>query len=191
MDPEAQEAAKRAELKERLEEIAGRKLDMTDEQLSSITRPIASSTYLTKHDYPSGDDAWVTSERVIGAETSCTDSFLLDIGGLIITGDNGREVFRLSNFDCINRHGFNSYHEPVILLATPRGTSPVFMTMSHKFLYNPVFALNFDVEIIASSWNPDGTAAANVPFYWRCRLPAEILIFRSQEGHGFGPTPPA
>jgi hypothetical protein len=181
MDPDAQEAAKRAELKERLEEIAGRKLDMTDEQLFSLLRPIASATYLTeKHDVQGGDDTWVTSERVISAQEVCTDSSLLDIGGLIKTGSNGRAVFRLNNFDRCLRHGFNDYSEPVNLLATPKGTSPVFMTISHELIFEPQFALNVDVEITASAWNPDGTAAANVPFYWRCRVPTSTVIFRSQ-----------
>ena len=71
MDSDTQETAKRAELKARLEEIAGRKLDMTDEQLLSGIWSIASSTYLAKHD--NDDDAWITNERILFWQTTCTD----------------------------------------------------------------------------------------------------------------------
>jgi hypothetical protein len=171
MDSDAQEAAKRAELKERLEEIAGRELDMTDEQLSSVFRPMTSSAYLGT-DYKI-DDVWITSERVINPQPICMDASLLDIGGLSVTGSNGQLVFRLSRFDCQIRHGFNQYEEPVILLATPQGTSPFLMTMNHKLIKDdPALLWYNDLEITASSWNPTGKAAANVPFYWRCRVPA-------------------
>jgi hypothetical protein len=95
MDPDAQETAKRAELKARLEEVAGRKLNMTDEQLLSGSWPVASSTYLAKHD--ADDDAWITSERIAFPPPISMDSALLDTGGLSVTGSDGQIVFRLGN----------------------------------------------------------------------------------------------
>jgi hypothetical protein len=186
MDPDAQDAAKRAELKAALEDIAGRKLDMTDEQLLSGLWPITSSTYLAKHDVD--DDAWITSERIVNPQPTSTDSALLDTSGLSVTGDNGQIVFRLNILKGYDRHGFNTYNEPVNLLATPQGTRPFFMTMSHTFIYDAIFHVNADVEIKACSWNPDGTAAANVHFYWRCRVPTVLTIFDVSKGMGSTPT---
>jgi hypothetical protein len=62
------------------------------------------------------------------------------------------------------------------------------MTMSHKFIYDEIFHVNYDVEITACSWKPDGTAAANVHFYWRCRVPTVNTIFNVSERTGSGPT---
>jgi hypothetical protein len=188
MDADAQEAAKRAELKTALEGIAGRKLDMTNEQLLSGLWPITSSTYLGKHD--PDDDAWIASERIVNPQPTSTDSALLDTSGLSVTGDNGQIVFRLNNLTGWLRHGFNTYNEPVNLLATPQGTRPFLMTMSHKFIYDVIFHLNEDVEITACSWNPDGTAAANVHFYWRCRVPTVETSFDVSKGMGSAPIAP-
>ena len=117
MDSDTQETAtKRAELKARLEEIAWPELDMTDEQLLSGIWSIASSTYLAKHD--NDDDAWITNERILSGQTTCTDGQLLDTSGLSVTGNNGQIVFRLGNLACFPRHGFNDYHEPVNLRDT-------------------------------------------------------------------------
>jgi hypothetical protein len=176
MDPDAQETAKRAELKTRLEEIAGRKLDMPDEQLLHIIWPIASSTLLAKHD--GDDDAWIASEGIRFPQPFCTDSNLLDTSGLSVTGSNGQAVFRLKNFLC-GRDSIGSFNEPVNLLTTPQGASPVFMTMNHELIKVSDPTLNFfaDVEITASAWNPDGTVAANVRFYWRCRVAVNFIQF--------------
>jgi hypothetical protein len=173
MDADAQEAAKRAELKTRLEEIAGRKLDMTDEQLFSLLRPIASSTYLAKHD--EDDDAWITSERIIFPQPIVADSKLLDTSGLSVTASNGELVFSLLNLKGV-RDDIDQFFEPVNLLATPQGTRPFYMTMSHRFIRDSTNTINQDVEITASAWNPNGTPAANVPFYWRCRVPVDGVI---------------
>lgn len=175
MEPEAQETAKRAELKTLLEEIAGRELDMTDEQLKLFFWPIASSTYLAQHD--TDVDAWTTNEQIIPLRTTVTDSKLVDTSGLSVTGSNGQLVFRLRNLIGPRyADGINQFFEPVSLLATPRGTRPFFMTISHTIIQD-TSGTNIDVEITASAWNPDGTAAADVPFYWRCRVPTDSIIF--------------
>jgi len=173
MDPDAQDTAKYAELKARLEEIAGRKLNLTDEQLLSFTRPIASSTYLARHD--SDDDAWVTSERVWPLLLTCANGNLLDTAGASSTLSNGQTVFRLSNLLC-GRDSIAQFFEPVTLIATPEGTSPFFISMSHEFIKDPSGTWNVDVQITVSAWHPNGTPAANVPFYWRCRVPVDIII---------------
>jgi hypothetical protein len=170
MDPDAADPAKLAELRSRLEEIAGRKLDISDQQLLSFSWPIAASTYINKHDLD--DDAWTANERILPIlpQPFCADSQLLDTSGYSTTGSNGQVVFRLTSFLC-GRDNIATFYEPVNLIATPQGTSPVFMTMNHELLPGFDAGPSPDVQITASAWHPNGTPAANVRFYWRCRLP--------------------
>ncbi len=168
MNPEGQDAAKRAELKTRLEEIAGRKLDLTDEQLLSFIWPISSSTLEATLD--SDDDAWTSNRSIFSPQLTCADAQLLDTCGYSTTGSNGQVTFQLTSVLCL-RNNLNYFSEPVNLLATPQATGPFFMTVSHELITN-----GSDIQITAYAWNPNGTPAANVSFYWRCRLPATAII---------------
>jgi len=167
--------AKLAKLKTQLEDIEGRKIDASPEQLISLVFPIASHTYLALHQ--SDNDAWVTKRRIIFPLPICTDSRLLDSSGLSATGTDGKLVFRLRNFLC-GRDGIAQFDEPVNVLATPQGQQPRSVTIAHQLIRdpNPNLAFFTDVELTASTWNPDGTPAPNVPFYWRCRVVADIII---------------
>jgi hypothetical protein len=172
---DAQTEAKLAKLKTQLEDIEGRKIDASPEQLISLVFPIASHTYLALHQ--SDNDAWVTKRRFIFPIPICTDSRLLDSSGLSTTGTDGKLVFRLRNFLC-SRDGIAQFDEPVNVVATPQGQQPRYITIAHQLIRDPDPNLAFftDVEITAATWNPDGTPAANVPFYWRCRVVADIII---------------
>jgi hypothetical protein len=178
MDTDVEKLAKLAEIKKQLEEIAGRKTDLSAEQLLTVSFPIASSTLLTSAALTlENDDAWITNER-IGAilPVFCTDCRLLDTSGSTETGTDGKDVFLLSNFLCNRLGGISSFAEPVNLLATPRGASPTYVTMTHELIKDPAQSAFTDVRITAFSWNSDGTSAPNVRFYWRCRV-ATITIF--------------
>jgi hypothetical protein len=172
---DAETEAKLAKLRTQLEEIEGRKLDVSPEQLISLVFPIASHTYLAIHQ--SDNDAWVTKRRFIFPIPICTDSRLLDSSGLSATGTDGKLVFRLRNFLC-SRDGIAQFDEPVNVLATPQGQEPHYVTVAHQLIRDPDPNLPFftDVEITASTWNPDGTPAPNIRFYWRCRVVADIII---------------
>jgi hypothetical protein len=39
----------------------------------------------------------------------------------------------------------------------------------HELVKNPQSPIFNDVQITASTWKPDGEAASNIPFDWRCR----------------------
>jgi hypothetical protein len=173
MDTDVEKAAKLAEVKKQLDEIAGRKTDVSPEQLLTFSYPIASSTYLSNPRLNIENDAWVTSERIIFPVPFCTDSSLLDTSGVTETGADGKIVFLLHNFLC-GRLG--SFAEPVNLLATPQGTRPNYVTMTHELIKDPNLSLFTDVQNTAFSWNPDGTAAPNVRFYWRCRVVGNVII---------------
>jgi hypothetical protein len=165
--------AKHAELKKQLEKIAGRKIDLSEEQLRTFIWPLASSTYVI--DQGELIDTWVTWERIIFPQPTCTDAALLDTSGVSETGDDGTLVFRLRNYLC-GRDSIASFVEPVNLVATPQSTSPCYVTMTHELITTPPATWFTDVEITASSWSPNGKAAPNVRFYWRCRVPAYPII---------------
>jgi hypothetical protein len=169
-------SASMADVKKKLEEVAGHSIDVSDQELAlSFVRPIASSTYLTGHAIPS--DSWVTKERLIFPKPFPVDSQLLDTAGRSQTGANGKIVFRLSGF-VVGRDSIGAFEEPVNVVATPQASSPAYMTVVHELIpVGPTGDWFSDVEITVFSWTPDGTAAPNVPFYWRCRAVGDVLIF--------------
>jgi hypothetical protein len=171
---DADTEAKLDKIREQLEQIEGRKVEASPEQLINLVYPIASHTYLARHD--SDNDAWVTRRRIIFPQPICTDDRLLDSSGLSSTGANGTLVFRLRNYLC-SRDGIAQFNEPVNVVATPQGQQPRYVTIAHQLIKDPALPYFTDVEITASTWNPDGTPAANVWFYWRCRVPADTIIF--------------
>jgi hypothetical protein len=170
---DADTEAKVDKIREQLEQIEGRKVDANADQLISLVYPIASHTYLARHD--SDDDAWVTRRRIIFPQPICTDSRLLDSSGLSLTGSNGTLVFRLRNFFC-GRDGIAQFEEPVNLVATPQGPKAHYVTIAHQLIKDPTLSAFTDLEITAATWNPNGTPAPNVWFYWRCRVPADTII---------------
>ena len=83
--------------------------------------------------------------------------------------------FLLSGFIC---EDLNEFSEPVYLLATPHMATPCYMTITHEIVpTNPPNPPFNDVQITAYSWGPNGIAAPNISFDWRCRVPsAEIIL---------------
>ena len=99
---------------------------------------------------------------------------LLEASGRSTTGSDGKSVFLLSGFICSD---FNDFSEPVYLLATPHVATACYMTMTHEIIQNPPNPPFNDVQITAYSWGPNGIAAPNISFDWRCRVPsAEIIL---------------
>jgi hypothetical protein len=167
--------AKVAELKKHLEGIAGSKIDLSAEQLVAAVFPVSASTYLASHNDPD-NDAWVTKRRLIFPQPTCADSELLDTSALSETGTDGKLVFRLRTYLC-DRLSLNSFEEPVNLVATPQGPKPHYVTLLHHLIKdNPASSQFTDVEITAFTWNPDGSAAPNVWFFWRCRVVAYDFV---------------
>ncbi len=161
METDDQKATKLAELKSKIEEIAGRKIDASAEQLLFGLWPISASTYLAVHE-KYVNETWVTNEQLINPVPICTDSSLLDTSGVVVTGANGTIVFRLRGFTCPSKRNF-IFSEPVNLLATSQGAIPRYVTMTHELIH-PLQPESSDVQITAFSWNPDGTAAPNVAY---------------------------
>jgi hypothetical protein len=148
------------DLRRQLNELAGRQIDVSDENLIHFIFPIASSSV---------DDAGeVTFERIIFPGKSCSQMQLLDVAGNSTTGDNGQRMFLLSDFLCST---LNSFAAPVNLVATPRASSPAYATTSLTLVPNPTPPNTFkDVQITLFTWTPAGAPAPGVSVDWRCRL---------------------
>jgi hypothetical protein len=160
-------------VREQLEKIGGHKLDASPEQLISLVFPVASHTFLARHD--SDNDAWTTKRRIIFPQPICVDDRLLDSSALSTTGANGTVTFRLKSFLC-GRDGIAQFNEPVNVVATVQGQKPHYVTIAHQLIKDPVLSAFTDLEFTASTWNPDGSPAPSVAFYWRCRVPSDVII---------------
>ena len=63
------------------------------------------------------------------------------------------------------------FAEPVNVVVTPNTTTPCYATMTHVLVPNPNVPGAFkDFQITVFTFKPNGTAAPNVSFDWRCRL---------------------
>src|SRR6516162_6365882 len=168
IDPEM--ARKLAELKKQLEEVTGREIDASPEQLAIFAFPVGSAFYAAAH-----ESAEVLWRRIIFPGKFCVAPVrLLEASGRSTTGSDGKSVFLLSVFIC---SGANEFSEPVYLLATPHVATACYMTMTHEIIPRDPPSPPFnDVRITAYSWAPNGIAAPNISFDWRCRVPSAEII---------------
>jgi hypothetical protein len=54
---------------------------------------------------------------------------------------------------------------PINVVATPHSSTPCFITSQYSFINDQA-----DVEITLSTWDPNGAAAPDIAFDWRCRV---------------------
>jgi hypothetical protein len=85
----------------------------------------------------------------------------IDIGGVARTGNNGRLLWKMSNFICETDGSFSDYIDPVSFVATARSKTPVLVT-------TVVRRVDSDVEIDVYSWMLSGEPAPSIRFNWRC-----------------------
>jgi hypothetical protein len=161
---------KLVELKKQLEEITGKEIDVSPEQLAIFSYPAGSAFYAA-----ADENAQVLLRRIIFPGKICMTSVnLLEASGRSTTGANGKSVFLLSNFICAD---LNQFSEPVYLLATPHVAQACYVTMTHQIVpTNPPQPPFNDVQITAYAWGPNGKAAPNISFDWRCRVPSAVII---------------
>lgn len=166
MEIDAQMSKKLAELKKQLESIAGKKIDIMEEQLIKLFFNVASF---------SGQDGNVTTTSIILPSKNCYNTGLLDVSGYSFTGADGKRIFLLSEFICTD--AVPLYLEPANVVVTPNATSPCYATMSRRLTPNPnapgIFS---DVQITVFTWDPSGAPAPNIGFDWRCRVPQVTLL---------------
>ena len=102
------------------------------------------------------------------SQASALPANLFDVSSRSSTGADGKAVFLLSDFICST---INSFAEPVNVVVTPNTTTPCYATMTHVLVPNPNVPGAFkDLQITVFTFKPNGTAAPNVSFDWRCRL---------------------
>jgi hypothetical protein len=172
MAKKAKEALTSASIKEQLEAIVGHKIDASEQQLAKFSYPVGLFN---------GHWGVSVSKRVFPFPGNiCSLTYTCDIGGVSSTFDDGKRVFRLSDFICqwvwVRPVGFV---EPVNVVATPRTDRPVFLTMTYAPVPpDPQVAYIPDVQITVFAWGANGAPAPNVEFDWRCRT---AFIFAERE----------
>jgi hypothetical protein len=144
-------------VKKKLEEIAGRELVVAPEQLSRFRFPVSA------YDSADGLVAW---QHIFLPGMSCEYARLLDVSGASYSGADGKRVIRLSDVVCLGDYRLLS--EPVNVLATARIAKPFFVTNTHS-LISPTDPHSSDIEITFFVWDPNGNAAPDIVFDWRCR----------------------
>ncbi len=153
----------RPDLKKQLDSLLGHPLNADVVQLLNFWSPVAS--YVV-----SRDESYVTWMNILVAlPKHCDSATILDASGFAATGSDGKRVFRLSEFVCLDQ----PLLPPVNIVATPRSPNPFFLTVEHSLINNST-----DVEIKVSTWDANGAAAPNIAFDWRCRVLYSTLILR-------------
>ena len=161
MEIDAKLLKKVEELKKQLEGISGQKIDASPEQLIPLFFRVSLLT---------SEDGVIMSRSIIFPGKSCSQASalpanLFDVSSRSSTGANGKAVFLLSDFICST---INSFAEPVNVVVMSNATTPCY---AHVLVPNPNVPGAFnDLQITVFTFKPNGTAAPNVSFDWRCRL---------------------
>jgi hypothetical protein len=92
----------------------------------------------------------------------------LDVSGVSSTGSDGKSVFRLTGF--LPSYEIRRLAEPVNVIATPRGSLPLFLTAEYTFVTDPGTSQASDIEITVYAWDSNGNPAPDIAFDWRCRF---------------------
>lgn len=136
------------------------------------------------------DDGRVLSREILSTDIApeiptagssnktCQRSSLIDVGGLSHTDASGKVTLRLSEYTCRSGgrdHG-RYFGQPTIFVATPRSSTPLFMTSRQRIVETQVEFEANDIEIDAYSWDATGTPAPNVPFSWRCLVAVDFVV---------------
>ena len=111
-----------------------------------------------------------------GASTkACGERSLLSVGGITVTGTDGKAEFFLSDFHCHSgRDNSIVPKNPIIFVATAQSQDPVFVT-TRTFLINRDNGVK-DVRIEIYTWEPNGDPAQSKLVKWFCRLPFDPII---------------
>jgi hypothetical protein len=165
------------ELKDKLEAALGQELAVEAVQRPGFWRmPVAS------YNVGSWDDNSHTTYRslILVTPNTCAITPLLDVSGWGLTGADGKSTFRLIDYTCLGsrpwpppdttlaRPGY-TLQPPISFVATPNSSAPCFLTTQHSFVNDQT-----DVEITVFAWDPNGAAAPDIGFDWRCRVVFEV-----------------
>lgn len=148
-----------ADIKKHLEAASNHEVTLTEDRMRSLWYPAGAYSI---------DDGTVTSRTFLPLfpGKSCAPYALIDVTGASSTGPDGTAVLTVSAFTCAS----STFAEPSNVVATPRTTSPVFLTMTHSLT-----AAN-DLQINVFTWDANGKPAPDVEFDWRCRAVSVTVI---------------
>ena len=121
------------------------------------------------YDVTDTSQSWQTlRSSIVWRPKQCNPINLLDVSGWWVTGNDGQVKLHLSDFICLSENLVG----PATVIATPTSADrPSFLTVQHSLVNNGT-----DVEMTFWTWNPDGSAAPETPFDWRCRVPYWDII---------------
>ena len=125
----------------------------------TLDEPIA--LYTTEEGKRRSDEYRVFQDGTIRRVKICRQADLLTVSGITLTQSDGTIDLLLSDFHCERI----SVLDPVILIATARTSSPVFVTAVPDVIDG-----GSDVRIIANAWRAGGDPAANIQVAWLCRV---------------------
>ena len=148
------------DLKKHFEAIVGRELEGGFGDEVALRETIG--LYSSEQGNATSREIGVTGSSAKG----CGQALLLTVAGLSFVGQ-GKAELHLSDYHCA-RVGFR---HPVIVVATPRTPSPVFVTAVPTIIDG-----GRDVEIVLHAWGPDGSPAPNVLVTWLCRVQSLPVI---------------
>lgn len=155
------------ELKKQLEEALGHKVALDMVQKLNFWAPVSTWVITT----PDSHVQW--QNLLVGIfKPYCVAQNTLDVASGGTTGSDGKSVFRLRAFVCIDPR--DSFAAPVNVVATPNSADPFFLTVQHSLVNG-----GEDVEITVSVWDPTGAPAQGIAFDWRCRV---AFLFASTTG---------
>jgi hypothetical protein len=159
------ETTKEAEIKNKLEAIAGRKIDLNaDALIKQLFYYVSIQSRV--------DNCTLRKENAVFPVHTCEyGAAVLDVHGFSSTGADGKRVLSLREFICVPEPSAIAFSDPANVVATPRSEGPFFLTTSHV-----VRPADFtDVQITVFAWNTNGQPAPDVHFDWHCR--AHIAAF--------------
>lgn len=96
----------------------------------------------------------------------------IDLSGGSVTDSAGRMTWRMLDFVCPDRDLQVDF--PVSFVATPISDKPAYMTVKFTGLESQPNNVVFEVY----SWDSQGNPAPLVYFYFRCKIPLVITIFK-------------
>lgn len=118
------------------------------------------------HTRPNGSIALLRSGPRGGH--TCREAELLDVAGYGLTSKEGVARIRLSDYHCLPGDRM-SYRDPVNVVATPEGRTPVMLTVESG-------GSDDDLVITVFAWDSGSNPVEGVRFHWRCIVPATAHI---------------
>lgn len=152
------------DLTQYFEAIVGREL--ADDLVNDIvTRDLIGIDYRTDAGHRTSREIGTTGDSTKG----CSDTGVLTVGGVVVTGEDGVVERLLSEFHCESdrsrRQAVVNVLRPFVLVGTPRSSAPVFVTTRTSRVETNGLG---DVRMRFATWNAGGDPVPGVSVAWHC-----------------------